>query len=138
MTLLCVDTSAWHHSTSPDVARVWRRLLEADELGVCDQVRLEILWSARSAKDYDALAEELAALHAIQSDASTFERALQVQRRLAHVGGLHHRSVKIADLIIASAAEAAGATVLHYDADFDRIAEITGQAVRWIAPRGSL
>jgi predicted nucleic acid-binding protein len=52
-----------------------------------------------------------------------FERALQVQRRLAHVGGLHHRSVKIADLIIASSAEAAGATVLHYDADFDRIAE---------------
>jgi len=120
------------------VARVWRRLLEADELGVCDQVRLEILWSARSPKDYDALAEELAALRAIQSDASTFERALQVQRRLAHVGGLHHRSVKIADLIIASAAEAAGATVLHYDADFDRIAEVTGQAVRWIAPRGSL
>jgi predicted nucleic acid-binding protein len=138
MTLFCVDTSAWHRSTSPDVARVWRRHLEADELGVCDQVRLEILWSARSAKDYDALAEELAALRRIEIDAYTFERALQVQRRLAHVGGLHHRSVKIADLIIASAAEAAGATVLHYDADFDRIAKVTSQAVRWIAPRGSL
>jgi predicted nucleic acid-binding protein len=138
MTLLCVDTSAWHHSTNPEVARVWRRHLEADELGICDQVRLEILWSARSAKDYDALAEELTALRVIGSEASTFERALEVQRHLAHVGGLHHRSVKIADLIIASAAEAAGATVLHYDADFDRIAEVTGQAVRWIAPQGSL
>ena len=74
----------------------------------------------------------------IPSDASTFERALQVQRHLAHVGGLHHRSVKIADLIIASAAEVAGATILHYDADFDRIAEVTGQATRWIAPKGSL
>jgi hypothetical protein len=101
-------------------------------------VRLEILWSARSAKDYDALAEELAALRTIEIDASTFGRALQVQRRLAHVGGLHHRSVKIADLLIAAAAEAAGATVLHYDSDFDRIAGVTGQAVRWIAPRGSL
>lgn len=122
MTLYCVDTSAWHHSANPDVARVWRRHLETDELGVCAQVRLEILWSARSGKDYDALAEELTALRVIESDASTFERALEVQRRLAHVGGLHHRSVKIADLIIASAAEAAGATVLHYDGDFDRIA----------------
>ncbi len=28
--------------------------------------------------------------------------------------------------------------VLHYDADFDVIAEITGQPTRWIAPRGSL
>lgn len=138
MTLFCVDTSAWHHSTSPKVAYAWRRHLEADELGVCDQVRLEILWSARSGKDYDALAEELSALRPIVTDASSFERALEVQRRLAHVGSLHHRSVKIADLIIAAAAQAAGATVLHYDADFDRIARLTGQPVRWIAPRGSL
>jgi predicted nucleic acid-binding protein len=138
MTLFCVDTSAWHHSTSPDVARVWRRHLEADELGVCDQVRLEILWSARSAKDYEALAEELTALRSIAIGASSFERALDVQRSLASVGGLHHRSVKIADLIIAAAAEAAGATVLHYDADFDRISKVTGQPVTWIAPRGSL
>ena len=138
MTLFSVDTSAWHHSTSHDVARVWRRYLEADELGVCDQVRLEILWSARSAKDYDLLAEELTALRNIAIDASSFERALTVQRRLARVGGLHHRSVKIADLIIAAAAEAAGATVLHYDADFERISKVTGQPMRWIAPRGSL
>jgi predicted nucleic acid-binding protein len=138
MTLFCVDTSAWHHSTSLDVARAWRRHLEADELGVCDQVRLEILWSARSSKAYGALAEELAALRSIAIDASTFARALDIQRRLAHVGGLHHRSVKLADLIIAAAAEAAGATVLHYDADFDRSAKVTGQPVSWIVPRGSL
>ena len=64
-------------------------------------------------------------------------RALDVQRRLAQVGGLHHRSVKIPDLVIAAAAEAFGATVLHYDADYDRIARITGQPVEWIVPRGS-
>ncbi len=138
MTLFCIDTSAWHHSTRPEVAEAWGRHLERDELGICDQVRLEILWSARSAADYDALAEELAALRHIATDALTFQRALEVQRRLAHVGGLHHRSVKIADLVIAAAAEAARATVLHYDADYDRIAEITRQPVQWIAPRGSL
>lgn len=138
MTFFCVDTSAWHHATDPRVVREWVRLLEGDRLGICDQVRLEILYSARSAEDYDALAEELSALRVVATDASTHERALEVQRRLAHVGGLHHRSVKIADLVIAAAAEAAAATVLHYDADFDRIAEITGQSVQWIAPRGSL
>ena len=138
MTLFCVDTSAWHHSTQPEVADEWIRHLERDRLGICDQVRLEILWSARSAEDYDALARELSALRVIPSAASTFQRALEIQRRLAHAGGLHHRSVKIADLVIAAAAEAAGATVLHYDADYDRIAELTRQPVRWIAPRGSL
>ncbi len=138
MTLRCADTSAWHHATNPVVAAAWRAVLDADELGVCDQVRLEILYSARSADDYDSLAEELEALTPIPMTKATFARALETQKLLAHVGGLHHRSVKIADLLIAAAAEAAGAIVWHYDEDFDRIADITGQAVQWVAPRGSL
>lgn len=138
MTLRCVDTSAWHHATSPVVAERWEVALDADEVGICDQVRLEILSSARSAEDYRALGEELAALRPIVCDEATFERALEVQGQLAHVGSLHHRSVKIADLIIAAAAEAAGATVWHYDADYERIAAVTRQPTEWIAPRGSL
>ena len=35
-------------------------------------------------------------------------------------------------------AEAAGVTVLHYDADFDAIAAVTHQETEWVAPRGSL
>lgn len=57
---------------------------------------------------------------------------------LARQGGIHHRRVKRADLLISAAAESAGLPVLHYDADFEVIAEITGQPTRWIAPRGSL
>lgn len=136
--LRCVDTSAWHHSTDPGVAGRWRAALDADEVVICDQVRLEILWSAHSAVDYDALAEELTHLQPIPTSSSAFARAVEVQHRLAHVGGLHHRSVKIADLVIAAAAETAGAVVWHYDADYDRIAAVTGQRVEWIAPRGSL
>ena len=138
MTRFCIDTSAWHRATDQRVAAVWRHHLEADELAICDQVRLEILFSAQSAKDYDALAQELSGLPTIPTDAATFERALEVQRLLAHVGGLHHRSVKIADLIIAAATEAAQTPVLHYDSDYDRIAELTSQPVQWIAPPGSL
>lgn len=138
MTLYCVDTSAWHHSTHHEVAGCWSRLLQRDELGICDQARLEILWSAQSAEEYDALDEELAALRVLDTTAATFRRAREVQRALAHVGGLHHRSVKIADLVIAAVAEAADAIVLHYDADYDRISQITGQPMEWVATRGSL
>ena len=63
---------------------------------------------------------------------------LEVYERLARQGGLHHRSVRHPDLLIAAAAEARGIPVLHYDEDFDRIAAITGQPMRWIVPRGSL
>jgi hypothetical protein len=51
---------------------------------------------------------------------------------------LHHRAVPYSDLLIAAAAEARGIAVLHYDEDYDRIAQITGQEMRWLAPRGSL
>lgn len=127
----------WHHSTDEQVGERWRGAPEADELAICDQVRLEILCSVRSATDYGALAAELS-LHLIPTTAETFERALEVQGRLARVGGLHHRSVKIADLVIAAAAETAGAVVWHYDRDYDRIAAVTHQPVEWIAPPGSL
>lgn len=120
------------------MADAWHRALDADEIGLCDQVRLEILFSARSAADYDDLADELQSLRPIPTTGATFRRAAEVQQQLAHVGGLHHRSVKIADLVIAAAAEAASAIVWHYDADYDRIAAVTGQMTEWIAPRGSL
>lgn len=44
----------------------------------------------------------------------------------------------VPDLLIAAAAEARGLTVLHYDADFDRIAAITGQPCQWVVPAGSV
>ena len=79
------------------------------------------------------------ALPTIQTVApASLLRALEVYEELAHRGALHHRAVKHPDLLIAAAAEAAGVAVLHYDEDYDRIAAITGQEVRWIAQRGSL
>lgn len=138
MTLYLADTSAWHRSRLPQIAALWRERLAADVLATCSQARLEILYSARSAKDYERLGAELLALHQLPCGAAQLERALAVQAKLAGRGGLHHRSVKIADLIIAASAETAGAVVWHYDEDFDRIAEITHQPTEWIAPRGSL
>ena len=44
----------------------------------------------------------------------------------------------IPDIIIAAAAGAAGIAVMHYDADFERIAAVTGQPMEWVAPAGSL
>ena len=48
------------------------------------------------------------------------------------------RGAKIADLLIAAAAEAAGLVVLHYDRDFELIADVTHQPVEWIVPAGSV
>ena len=42
------------------------------------------------------------------------------------------------DLVIAAAAELTGLTLLHYDHDFDLIAEVTGQPTEWVVPRGTV
>ncbi|CAN5872499.1 hypothetical protein BH23ACT1_BH23ACT1_13600 [soil metagenome] len=43
----------------------------------------------------------------------------------------------MADLLLAATAEVEGLTIWHYDADFDVIAAVPGQAAAWIVPRGT-
>jgi predicted nucleic acid-binding protein len=50
----------------------------------------------------------------------------------------HQRGRKVPDLLIAAAAEVEGLSVLHYDADFDRIGVVTGQRSEWVVPAGSI
>ncbi|MGH9170968.1 MAG: hypothetical protein ACRD0Z_09730 [Acidimicrobiales bacterium] len=64
------------------------------------------------------------------------DRAAAVQDALADRS--QQRGAKIADLLIAAAAEAAELVVLHYDHDFDLIARVTGQPTQWIVPAGSV
>ena len=137
-TLLLADTSGWAHAHDPKVVGAWEDALFSDRLATTPPVRLEILYTARSEVDYDLIASELDALIQVPCGADAFERALEVQRLLAHRGGLHHRSVKLPDLVIAAAAEMADAVVWHYDKDYERISEVTGQPNQWIARRGSL
>jgi hypothetical protein len=47
-------------------------------------------------------------------------------------------AVGFPDLLIAAVAERERVTVLHYDSDFDLTAEVTGQAMQWVVPRGTV
>jgi hypothetical protein len=100
-------------------------------------VRLELLYSARNSSEFRAIAEELDALHTMPIGEGEWRRALDVYEALAAQGGAHQRQVKHMDLLIASAAESADVPVLHCDADFDRIAKITGQRTEWALPARS-
>jgi predicted nucleic acid-binding protein len=64
------------------------------------------------------------------------DRALDTHRALAATS--QYRHFRLPDLIIAATAELHGATVLHYDADYDRIAAVTGQPTEWVVAKGSL
>lgn len=133
------DTSAWFASRrSDDVRRSFDELVLERVIATCDAVKLELLYTTRNGAELSARRAELDLLPQCAIGPAEFRRALDVYEALAHQGGLHHRGVTHPDLLVAAAAETAGVTVLHYDADFDTIAAVTGQPTRWIAPRGSL
>lgn len=129
-----LDTSVF---TRLRVQAVSHRLQELDPEGLArtSMTDLEVGFSARSADEWDRLAVALGAFGRIDVEARHFDRARQVQRELA-ARGLKGR--KIPDLLVAAVAEAASLTVLHYDADFDHIAAVTGQATQWVVERGSI
>ena len=109
--------------------------LDRDGLARAPMTDLEVGFSARSGDDWDRRSAALGAFRRVDVEARHFDRAGQVQRALA-AGGLRGR--KIPDLLIAAVAESASLIVLHYDADFDHIATVTGQPTEWIVERGSI
>ena len=93
-------------------------------LFVCPLGELEQLCSARSGGDYDRLAADIrTAFPRAEPPADVLDRALVLQRDLAHHHGMWHRT-PIADLLIAETALHNRLGVVHVDRDFDRIAEI--------------
>lgn len=82
------------------------------------------------------MAEERRALRWLPSPDEIWDDVLTTQ--LALVKESLHRSVKLPDLIIAAVARRHEATVLHYDHDYDAIAAVTEQSMRWLVQPGTL
>lgn len=130
-----VDTSVLKRLGRREIRQAVEPLSLDGALGrttICD---LEVGYSARNAAEWDLLVGALDAFLLVETTAPHVRRALQVQRLLAQGS---QRGRKIPDLLVAAAAEELGATVLHYDADFDRIADVTGQRCTWVVPAGTV
>lgn len=130
-----LDTSVLTRLGAPSVRAVVEPVAaigRAARAGISD---LEIGYSARNAAEWDELVDALDAFELVDTTAEHIQRARQVQRLLA---ANSQRGRKIPDLLVAAAAEQAGCTVLHYDADFDLIASVTGQPCQWVVPPGTV
>lgn len=133
------DTSAWTASDrNPALRREFDEAIASSHIATCGAVAFELLYGTRNANEFSATRTGLDLLPQCPIGPREWRRALDVYETLAHQGGMHHRRVTHPDLLIAAAAESAGMTLLHYDADFDVIAAVTGQPTRWIAPRGTV
>lgn len=100
-------------------------------------VLLEAGYSARSGLEHEDFFARLLALPRVSFDAFVELRALDAQRALARSG--HHRLPPV-DILTAALADHHGLGVLHYDGDYDVLAERTDLDFEsvWLAERGSL
>ena len=129
-----LDNSVYGRLDRPAVARPFLELQGEGKIARCGVFEVEALFSARDPRRIHELL--VRALPLIPTHQADFDRAVEVMLLLADRG--KHRAVGAADLVIAAVAERADLTVLHYDHDFERIAEVTGQRVEALVPPGSL
>lgn len=138
-----LDNSAWARTLDGRLTGTARKQFEhalaSGELWACPPALLEIRFSGRDRDGFLGTARELAALPHAQLTATAADAAVQAQEELAAAPGVSHR-VKPVDLLIAAVAASEGIGVLHYDGDYDTIAEHTSLrfASVWVAPKGSI
>lgn len=139
--MLLLDNSAWSRllmgAVPREPAKAVIQQVNAGQIATCLPFLLEAGYSARSAEDHRRIIDRLGQLPQIAINSGVESSGLQAQRELAAVG--HHRMAPI-DIMIAACAHEAGAGVLHYDRDYDLIAEHTSLRFEsvWLAPAGSL
>jgi predicted nucleic acid-binding protein len=120
----------------PAAREAFFALDEAGTLATCAIVDLEIGYSARNSAQFESVRADRADLYLdLPISRLVTIRAKWVQAELVRRG--LHRGPGVADLMIAACAEMNDAIVVHYDRDFDTIAEITKQPTRWLVPAGA-
>ncbi len=110
---LLLDKSAVARGADPDPA--------LGEPCLCAITRFELLYSARSPREFEQLEDELDALHELRTDAETIAIARTAQRELAAKS--QHR-VPIPDLLIAACAHQHQAAILHVDRHYETLARV--------------
>jgi predicted nucleic acid-binding protein len=139
--MLLLDNSAWVRLGDAELpaerADEIADALESGRVAACSPFLLEAGYSARNAREHDQLLAELRALPQYHLDEAVEQRALEAQAQLARMG--HHRLPPV-DLLIAALADRHGLGILHYDHDYDLIAEKTDLSFHsvWLADRGTL
>ena len=131
------DTSTLARLHRPEVAAVLAPLIESGVVATCGVIEFEFGWATRSSAELDQVrADRDAGYEWLATRDEDWRRALGVQASLCRGGRM--RAVGLPDLLIAAVAEREQVAVLHYDADYELIAQVTGQPVQWVVPRGTV
>ena len=135
--LYLIDTSAWARMRIPIVEKRIVAILQAGAAATCLPLDLEDGRSARNFRDAMTIRARRAEIMTdLPITTAVGTRARDIQLALAQRG--HHRAAGPTDLVAAAAAAEYGATVVHYDRDFDLVADAGGPRCEWVVPAGTV
>jgi predicted nucleic acid-binding protein len=100
-------------------------LLKENAIITSAMVKLELLGGTRQEKEFQRLKSRLDALDMVETDTLLWEKSYDLAFRLRRKG----ITAPYTDILIASSALMANATVVHADAHFDMIKSHTGLEV---------
>jgi predicted nucleic acid-binding protein len=120
------DTSALAQLPHSNVAAALGPLLVGGRVATCGLIDLELLALVGSGGEHGEVLDERRMFPRAPIDDAVFDRAIEV------AGLLAGKPVAIRALVVAATAECAGLVLLHHDAAFDRIAEVSGQPTEWV------
>jgi hypothetical protein len=131
------DSSALARLRHAAVASALGPLIEAGLVATCGVIEFELGWATRSPDEFDEVrADRQAGYEWLATKDEDWHQALAVQAALWRRGQI--RAVGFPGLLVAAVAERERVTILHYDSDYDLIAQITGQPTEWVVPRGTI
>jgi predicted nucleic acid-binding protein len=131
--MILIDTSAWieyFRASGSAAAGEVRRLLaaEPERVVICEPIAIEILAGALDEDRHAKLERLVDGLRSLRIDDAVDFRSAAAIYRTARRAGRTIRSIN--DCVIAAVSIRHGASIIHRDADFEVIAEITGCQAR--------
>ena len=103
---------------------------------VCDLIVLELIRLTPNEQRARDVTARLDAFESIAMPAELWTRTRELQGLLSANGD--HRRVPPVDLLIAASAEQADVPLVHYDRDYQRIANVSTLHHHWLVPDGGL
>jgi predicted nucleic acid-binding protein len=131
------DISALARLSHAAAAAALGPLIEAGLVATCGVLEFELGLATRTADEFlEVRTDRQAGYEWLATHDEDWHRALQIQAALWRRGQI--RAVGFPDLLIAAVAERERVTILHYDSDYDLVAQVTGQSTQWVVPRGTI
>jgi predicted nucleic acid-binding protein len=133
------DTGAWTWARDrrfPELASWFNAQVADGRVLVCDLVALELIRLTPNETRARDVARRMEAFEPVSMGTELWKRARELQILLSATGD--HRRVPPVDLLIGAAAEQAGVPLVHYNRDYERLAQVSALEHRWLVPDGSL